>query len=124
LAYLKERRYPEAITELQKAVELSGRERLPLRDLGYGYAISGKRAEAEAVIKELAGKYEKGQAIGQDLAAVYAGLGDKDQAFAWLQKDFQTRSGLLAWTRWAPAFESLRSDRRYADLLRRMGFQQ
>jgi serine/threonine-protein kinase len=123
LAYLKERRYPEAIVELQKAVELSGRERWPLRDLGYGYAISGQRAEAQAVIKELVGKYEKGQAIGQDLAAVYAGLGDKDQAFAWLEKDFQTRSGLLAWTRWTPAFEPLRSDPRFTDLLRRMGFQ-
>jgi TolB-like protein/Flp pilus assembly protein TadD len=123
LAYLKEARYSEAIAELQKAVELSGRERWPLRDLGYGYAISGKRAEAEAIIKELVGKYEKGQAIGQDLAAVYAGLGEKDQAFVWLEKDFQTRSGLLGWTRWAPAFESLRSDPRYTDLLRRMGFQ-
>jgi eukaryotic-like serine/threonine-protein kinase len=123
LAYLKEARYSEAIAELQKAVELSGRERWPLRDLGYGYAISGKRAEAEAIIKELVGKYENGRALGQDLAAVYAGLGEKDQAFAWLEKDFQTRSGLLAWTRWTPAFESLRSDPRYTDLLRRMGFQ-
>jgi len=123
LALLKDRRYPEAIAELEKAVELSGRERWPLRDLGYGYAISGKRAEADAVIKELVGKYEKGQAIGQDLAAVYAGLGDKDQAFAWLEKDFQTRSGLLGWIRWTPAFESLRSDPRFTDLLRRMGFQ-
>jgi TolB-like protein/Flp pilus assembly protein TadD len=122
LSYLKDRRYAEAIPELEKGAELSGRERWPLRDLGYGYAISGKRAEAEAVIKELAGKYEKGQAIGQDLAAVYAGLGDKDQAFAWLEKDFQTRSGLLAWTRWTPAFESLRSDPRFTNLLRRMGF--
>jgi len=123
LAYLKEARYSEAIAELQKAVELSGRERWPLRDLGYGYAIFGKRTEAEAIIKELVGKYENGRALGQDLAAVYAGLGEKDQAFAWLEKDFQTRSGLLAWTRWAPAFESLRSDPRYTDLLRRMGFQ-
>ena len=123
LALLKGRRYAEAIAELEKAVELSGTERWPLRDLGYGYAISGKRAEADAVIKELVGKYENGQAIGQDLAAVYAGLGDKDQAFAWLEKDFQTRSGLLAWTRWTPAFESLRSDPRFTDLLRRMGFQ-
>jgi TolB-like protein/Flp pilus assembly protein TadD len=123
LAYLKEQRYPEAIAELKKAVELSGRERWPLRDLGYGYAISGNRTEAEAVIKELLEKYEKGQAIGQDLAAVYAGLGDKDQAFAWLEKDFQNRSGLLGWTRWSPAFESLRSDPRFTDLLRRMGFQ-
>ena len=121
LAYLKEQRYPEAIAELKKAVELSGRERWPLRDLGYGYAISGNRTEAEAVIKQLLEKYEKGQAIGQDLAAVYAGLGDKDQAFAWLEKDFQNRSGLLGWTRWSPAFESLHSDPRYADLLRRMG---
>jgi hypothetical protein len=51
---------------------------------------------------------------------VYAGLGEKDQAFAWLEKDFQGRSGLLAWIRWTPAFESLRDDPRYADLLRRM----
>jgi len=123
LAYLKEGRHSEAIAELQKAVELSGRERRPLRELGYGYGISGKRAEALAALKELEGKYEKGRAIGQDLAAVYAGLGDKDQAFAWLEKDFQTRSGLLAWTRWTPAFESLRSDPRSADLLRRMGLQ-
>ena len=47
LALLMDRRYAEAITELEKAVELSGRERWPLRNLGYGYAISGKRAEAQ-----------------------------------------------------------------------------
>jgi len=123
LGYLKQGRYPEAIAELEKAVELSGRERRPLRDLGYGYAISGKRAEALAVLKELEAKYEKKEALAQDFAAVYTGLGEKDQAFAWLEKDFQTRSGLLAWIRWAPPFESLRSDPRCADLLRRMGLQ-
>jgi TolB-like protein/Flp pilus assembly protein TadD len=123
LGYLKQGRHSEAIAELQKAVELSGRERRSLRDLGYGYAISGKRAETLAVLKELEGKYEKHEAIGQDLAAVYAGLGEKDQAFAWLEKDFQARSGKLGWIRWTPAFESLRSDPRFTDLLRRMGFQ-
>ncbi len=123
LALLEDRRYEEAIAELEKAVELSGRERWPLHDLGFGYGISGRHTEAQAILKELLGKYEMGQAIGQDLAAVCAGLGDKDQAFAWLEKDFQTRSGLLPWIRWAPAFASLRSDPRYADLLRRMGLQ-
>jgi eukaryotic-like serine/threonine-protein kinase len=123
LALTEDRRYEEAIAELEKAVELSGRERWPLHDLGFGYAISGRHTEAQAILKELLGKYEMGQAIGQDLAAVCAGLGDKDQAFAWLEKDFQTRSGLLPWIRWAPAFASLRSDPRYADLLRRMGLQ-
>jgi len=123
LGYLKQGRHSEAIAELQKAVELSGRERRSLRDLGYGYAISGKRAETLAVLKELEGKYEKHEAIGQDFAAVSAGLGEKDQAFAWLEKDFQARSGKLGWIRWTPPFESLRGDPRYADLLRRMGLQ-
>ena len=121
LGYLKKGLQSEAIAEFQKAVELSGRERRPLRDLGYGYAIVGKHAEALSVLKELEQKYERREAIGQDLAAVYAGLGEKDPAFAWLEKDFQGRSGLLAWIRWTPAFESLRDDPRYDDLLRRMG---
>jgi hypothetical protein len=55
---------------------------------------------------------------------VYAGLGEKDQAFAWLEKDFQARSGLLAWIRWAIPFDSLHSDPRSADVLRRMGIPQ
>jgi hypothetical protein len=54
---------------------------------------------------------------------VYAGLGDKDQAFVWLEKDFQARSGLLAWIRWTTPFDSLRSDPRHADLLWRIGLQ-
>ena len=87
-------------------------------------AISGKRADALAILKELEGKYEKHEALGSDLATVYAGLGEKDQAFAWLEKDFQARSGQLARTRWETPFESLRSDPRYADLLRRMGLPQ
>jgi TolB-like protein/Tfp pilus assembly protein PilF len=120
LAYLKQERHSEAIGELQKAVELS-RERRQLRDLGYGYAISGKRTEALNVLKELEGKYEKHEAIGQDLATVSAGLGEKEQAFAWLEKDFQAHSGPLAWIRWIAPFDLLRSDPRYADLLRRMG---
>jgi eukaryotic-like serine/threonine-protein kinase len=121
LAYLKQGRHSEAIIELQKAVDLSERERWPLRDLGYGYAISGRRPEALAVLTELERKYENHEALGQDLAAVYAALGGKDQAFAWLEKDFQVRSGLLAKIRWHPPFESLRGDPRYVDLLRRMG---
>ena len=122
LAYLKQGRYAEAIVQLQKAVELSsGKDRRTLRSLGYAYGISGKRAEALALLKGLEREYERKEALGQDVAAVYAGLGDKDQTFAWLEKDFQARSGLLARIRYEPPFESLRSDPRYADLLRRMG---
>ena len=92
-----------------------------LSHLGYGYAISGKGAAALAILKEVQGKYQKHEALGQDVAAIYAGLGDKDQAFAWLEKDFETSSGQLARVRWEPPFEPLRSDPRFADLVRRMG---
>ena len=124
-AYLKQGHYPEAIAELRKAVELSSRkDRRTLSSLGCGYAISGQQAEALEVLKELEGKYQRHEAVGRDVGAVYAGLGDKDRAFAWLEKDFQSRSGLLMRIRWEFAFESLRSDPRFADLLRRMGLNQ
>lgn len=121
LAYLAKKRYPEAITEFQKAVSLSGRARRGLSLLGFGLAITEKRDEALAVLKELQGKYEKKEALAQDVAAVYAGLGDKDQAFAWLEKGFKDRSGQLGRTRWEGEFEPLRNDPRFAVLLRRMG---
>jgi hypothetical protein len=92
-------------------------------DLGHGYAVSGNRSQALAMIKVLEGKYSQQEARGSDLAAVYVGLGETGLAFAWLEKDFQARSGNLPETRWLPPFESLRSDARYVDLLRRMGLQ-
>ena len=121
LAYLKQRRYDEAIAEFQKAVSLSPNDRQALRDLGYGYAIAQKRDAALGVLKEVEKKFEKGEAYAADIAAVYAALGDKDQAFAWLENAFETRTGRLARIAYHTQFQSLRDDPRYADLRRRMG---
>jgi serine/threonine protein kinase/TolB-like protein/Flp pilus assembly protein TadD len=121
--YLKQGRQAEAIAEFQKAVELSGRSSDLLSSLGAGYATSGKPAQALTVVKELEAKYAKHEAIGQNLARVYANLGDKDQAFAWLEKDFQARSGVLGRIRAMTELEPLRSDPRFADLRRRTGLQ-
>jgi Flp pilus assembly protein TadD len=121
MAYLKQGNYTEALAELQKVVEGSGRVGGSLGNLGYALAVSGKRSEALAILKELEGKYARQEAVGKDLATVYAGLGEKDRAFAWLEKDFQSRSGYLSGIGWAPQFDTLRSDPRYADLLQRMG---
>lgn len=118
-AYLKQGRSGEAIAALQKAVELDRASSL-LRDLGYAYAVAGRRNEAAAIVKELEEKHARREAIGQDLATVYAGLGERDKAFAWLEKDFQVRSGQLAGISWYSPFETLRDDPRYADLMRRM----
>jgi serine/threonine protein kinase/Flp pilus assembly protein TadD len=122
-AYLKQGRNAEAIANFEKAVELSNRGSNILRDLGYGYAVTGKRAEANAIVKELEEKYARKESNGMYVAGVYAGLGEKDKAFEWLEKDFQAK-GDLADIRWEIPYESLRDDPRFKDLLKRMGLLQ
>ena len=123
LAYQMQARYPEAIAEAQKGVELSEiRSSFALGALGYCYAVAGRRSEAIEILRELEKKYAEGESTGAYLAWVYAGLGDKDQAFAWLEKDFQDRSGPLAINITGyPVLDTLRGDVRYAELLHRMG---
>ena len=120
LSYLKQGRNAEAIANLEKAVELSNRAGVALTDLGYGYGVTGKRTEAIAIVKELEEMYARKESNGRYVAGVYAGLGEKDKAFEWLEKDFQTKED-LAGIRWQIPFESLRDDPRYKDLLKRMG---
>jgi TolB-like protein/cytochrome c-type biogenesis protein CcmH/NrfG len=122
LALLKQGKHEEAMAELRKAVELSqNHDRRTLSSLGFGYAVTGNRAEALTIIQELEQRYAKQEVLGRDVAAVYAGLGDKDQALAWIEKDFQARSGALARMRKEIQFESLQNDPRFIDLFRRMG---
>jgi hypothetical protein len=83
--------------------------------------VAGKRGLALQILKELEEKYAKREAIGLNLAAVYAGLGDKDQVFAWLERDFEQSSSYLSYIAWNPQFDDLRLDPRYRDLVHRMG---
>jgi serine/threonine-protein kinase len=123
LSYLKQGRNAEAIANLEKAIELSHRSGVTLMALGYGYGVTGKRAEAIAVAKELEERYARKESDGRYISAVYAGLGDKDKAFEWLEKDFQTQED-LTFIRLEIQFESLHNDPRFKDLLRRMGLPQ
>ncbi len=120
LAYLKLGSKAEAITNMEKAVEISNRAASPLMTLGYGYGATGKRMEAAAIAKELEEKYAKKESNGMYVAGVYAGLGDKDKAFEWLEKAFQNKED-LGFTIWRIHYQSLRDDPRYKDLLKRMG---
>jgi adenylate cyclase len=120
-AYLKEGRLAEATREREKVAELSQRSGPQLSGVGYLYAITGRRAEALEILKEIEKRYDRGEAVGQHLAAIWEGLGDRDQAFAWLEKDFQQHSAELQFITWRLQFEHLRSDPRYADLVQRMG---
>jgi TolB-like protein/Flp pilus assembly protein TadD len=117
-------RYEEAIAEGEKAVELSRRGSLYVSELGACYAAAGNRARALELLKEVEEKYKRREATGLLVAYVYVALGDKDQAFAWLEKDFQEQSGRLPQIAHFPMWENLRDDSRFQDLLRRMGLPQ
>ena len=119
-SYLKLGRNAEAITSLEKAVELSNRAGTPLMTLGYAYGVAGKRTEAAVIAKELEEKYARKETVAMYAAGVYAGLGDKDKAFEWLEKAFQNKED-LGFTRWRIHYGPLRDDPRYKDLLKRMG---
>ena len=97
-AYFKEGRYQEAIAEREKVVELSQRSSPMLSGLGFLYGIAGRRTEALGILKELEEQYARHEAIGQHLAVIYYGLGDSDQAVAWLEKDFQRHSAELTYS--------------------------
>lgn len=120
-ACLKQRRYPEAIALREKVVEMSQRSTGQLALLGYLYAVAGRRTDALGILRDLEEKYAKREALGQSVAIIYDGLGDSDQAIAWLEKDFQQHSAELQYITNRPQFEHLRRDPRVADLLRRMG---
>ncbi|MBK9214175.1 MAG: tetratricopeptide repeat protein [Chloracidobacterium sp.] len=121
LSYLKVGRKEEAVKAMEKAVELTNRQNIVLSEFGFVLGAVGMRAEAMAVAKELEDKYVRKTTAANDAAAVYSGLGEKDKAFEWLEKDFQTRDSRLNAIRWESRFEPLRDDPRFKDLLKRMG---
>jgi TolB-like protein/Tfp pilus assembly protein PilF/predicted Ser/Thr protein kinase len=119
-AYLKKGRADEAIAEYRKSVEFSGRASQELGNLGYGLGRAGRRAEAEKVLAELEDRYAQRRTPAMYPAAVLAGMGEKDRAFAWLEKDLAAGAGGLFYTAYFPIYDTLWDDPRFPDLLRRM----
>jgi TolB-like protein/DNA-binding winged helix-turn-helix (wHTH) protein/Flp pilus assembly protein TadD len=118
-AYEQLGNYEQAVNEFQKAIELSGGDLTSEASLAHVYAVSGKKAKAEKILNELKQKIT-GNNLSYQIADVYIGLGQQDQAFEWLEKAYEDRSGWLTWIAIEPKLDPLRSDPRFADLLRRM----
>jgi len=121
VVYLRQGKNVEALTEAQKGVELSKRLSGPLSALAAAYARNGKQNEAKAVVEELKEKFARRQANGYDIAKLYAAVGDKDQAFEWLEKDFQSRNATMPNFLSTPPLSLLHDDPRFKDLVRRIG---
>ena len=115
-------RYAEAIAAFQKAIRLfPGGSSIAEAELAHTYAVSGNREEAQKIIAELQELAKSKYVSSFQIAAIYAGLGEKDQAFAWLEKAYEERSDGLVNLNAEQRFDSLRSDPRFTDLARRVG---
>ncbi|MGB7925918.1 MAG: protein kinase [Pyrinomonadaceae bacterium] len=123
-ALLQKGLHSEAIIYLQKAKELSVDDPETIAELGYAYGLAGRRADAKKVLDELNELSKRRYVLPYFVATIYTGLGDKDQAFEWLEKAVADSHPGLALVNVDPKFDSLRADPRFPDLVRRIGLTQ
>lgn len=153
-AYYFARRYDEALVFIQRAYKLQpipadylfpfgviytekgdyakaahnfqqlGDQPHALGHLGNLYARMGQTAEARAILPKLEERVAKDGLGRYEIALIYAGLGDKEQAFAWLEKSLAAHDKGMTYLKIDPCLEPLRSDSRFRDLVRRVGLPQ
>jgi len=113
-------RLQEAIAEFQTAVRVTGGNPSMLALLAHAYAAANQRKEAEGILQQLSALSKERYVPPYPVAAIYAGLGEKDEAFAWLEKAYEGRDSWMDYLGIDPRLENLRTDPRFVELLRRM----
>ena len=120
-AYEQKPAFPEAIAELRKALDISEGDTNELAALGQAYAVSHQEGEARKILDQLKERSQQTYVQPMWIAVIHLGLGEKDQAFDWMQKAYEDRSAWLVYLKVDPLFDPVRGDARFADLLRRVG---
>jgi len=115
-------RFEDSIAEFQKARSLAGKGPYALGDLAHAYALSGRRGDAARLLGEMVERLRRGESLQAEIALVHLALGDRDQAFRYLEEAYKARSGLND-LEVDPRFASLHEDPRFHDLLVRMGLE-
>src|SRR5262249_54286209 len=113
--------YREAIPELEKAISLSGGSSRATAELGFAYARLGKHAEALDLLDTLKERSNQRYVSPLNLAIICAGLGESASTLRWLEKASEDRDPSLDMLKTNPAFASVASDRRFMDVMRRVG---
>src|SRR5713101_4933911 len=114
-SYVEKRMYTEAIAEYQKVLAISGRNLTYLSELGWAHARAGNTLEAMKILNQLKEISRQSYVPPFAFAFIYIGLGDKDHAFTWLEKDYEQRDNTMVFLKAEPIFDPLRSDPRFAD---------
>ncbi len=123
-AYTQKGNFRAAIEEFQKAISLEEDNAFSLMGLGFTYAEAGQREDAHGILNQLNNLSKRSRVPSTYIAAVYVGLGEKEQAFQWLEKAYNERDEGLIYLKAAPTWGPLRSDPRFANLVQRIGLPQ
>jgi eukaryotic-like serine/threonine-protein kinase len=120
-AYQQKQAYAEALAEFQNALRLSEGNSNELAALAQAYAVAGQPAQARKTLDELKARSTQTYVQPIWIAAILTALGEKDEAFQWLQKGYADRSSWVVYLKVDPLFTKLRSDPRFTDLAQRAG---
>ena len=122
-AYIEKAMYAEAVIEARTARQISGdKSKYSAAFLGYALAKSGKEAEARSLLEGLLKSSAEHYVSPYHIAIIYNGVGAHDEALAWLERAYVQRSPFMVFLKVEPKWNNLRSDSRFQDLLRRVGF--
>ncbi|HEV2763614.1 MAG TPA: tetratricopeptide repeat protein, partial [Pyrinomonadaceae bacterium] len=119
--YVQQGKFEEAVTAFHKAKDLSADVMADI-GLGHAYGVAGRRAEALKILEEMERRVERREVSSFHIATLSTGLGDKDKAFAYLERALRERSNWMVLMKTGPRLAPLRSDPRFEDILRRMNF--
>jgi eukaryotic-like serine/threonine-protein kinase len=118
--YLFKGMHAEALAEMETAASLTGRGSTELGNLAYGYAVTGRREQALRIRAELEERSGRQYVSPTALARMYTGLGEKDQAFVWLNKAVEAHDPNFTFSVFDPLWDPLRMDPRFARVVRRV----
>ena len=121
--YMQKGMFKEAIQQSEEAVKLANESTVSLATLGQAYASAGNKGDAGKILDRLLEQSKKQYVPSYWIALVQMSIGNKDEAFAWLEKAYNERSSWLVWANVEPRFDALRSDPRFTSLLVRIGFE-
>jgi TolB-like protein/Tfp pilus assembly protein PilF len=119
--YIEKKMFPEAAAEARKAIDVSPTASDAKANLAYALAKEGKTAEARAVVEDLVRISNQRYVPGYSIANAFNGLGDRENALAWLERGFQEHDVRLIFLKVDPKWNNLRSEPRFQDLMRRVG---
>jgi serine/threonine-protein kinase len=122
LSYLAKKMYEQAIAECQRAVDLSGNDLNRAVGLARAHALAGNKAETLKVLNQLRARARRSYVPASLFAQIHLALGEKKQGLAWLETAYADRDAYLTQLKVDPAFDSVRSDPAFQDLMRRLRF--